>query len=81
LAIIYSIALIFTIPTVFQDIGIADIFSLLLAVIILIVAVIPNIILTIFGGAIAIVLKNSPKDKGITSEEISKKLQEKRKKE
>jgi len=78
LAIIYSIASILTMPTIPQNIMNTITFNLLLAVIILLVSVIPNMILAILAGILAVALKNT-KYKGIKSGEISKKLEEKRK--
>jgi len=79
MSIIYSIIFILTMPTFPQEIRNTPLFSLILAVILIVVAVIPNIVIGVIGGSFAVFLKNTPKSKGITSEEISKRLEEKRK--
>lgn len=79
MAIIYNIIFILTMPAFPPEIKDTSLFNLTLAVILIVVAVIPNMIIGIIGGSFAVFLKRSPKSKGITSEEISKRLEEKRK--
>jgi hypothetical protein len=54
-------------------------FNLILTAVLIVIAVIPNILLGVIGGLFAVFLKTAPKSKGITSNEISEKLKEKRK--
>jgi hypothetical protein len=79
MAIIYSITFILTMPSFPPEIKNTSLFGLILTVVLIVVAVIPNIVIGVIGGSFAVFLKNTPKSKGITSEEISKKLEEKRK--
>jgi hypothetical protein len=66
-------------PTLPPEIKNITPFNLILAVSLIIVTIIPTIIIGIVGSLIAAILKKPPKSKGITSKEISKRLEEKRK--
>ena len=79
MAIIYSIIFILTMPTFPPEIRNTPLFSLILTVVLIVVAVIPNIVIGVIGGSFAVFLKRPSKSKGITSKEISKRLEEKRK--
>ncbi len=97
MAIIYSIIFILTIPAFPPEVRNTPLFNLILAVILIVIAVIPNIIIGIVGGSFAVFLKRpskifdfrgsgnsvnflqSPKSKGITNKEISKRLKKKNK--
>lgn len=77
-AIIYIAIFIWTMPAFPPEIKNTPLFNLILAAVLIVAAVIPNIVIGIIGGLLAVFLKTAPKPKGITNKEISKKLKKKR---
>lgn len=78
LAIIYSIIFIWTMPSVPPEIKNTFLFSIIIIVALIFIALIPNIVLGVIGGSFAVFLKRSSKSKGVTSKEISEKLKKRR---
>ena len=76
--IIYIAIFIWTMPVFPPEIKNTPLFNLILAAVLIVAAVIPNIVIGIIGGLFAVFLKTAPKSKGITNKEISKKLKKKR---
>ncbi|MEL7671002.1 hypothetical protein [Methanobacterium sp.] len=74
MAIIYIVIFIWTMPAFPPEIKNTPLFNLILAAVLIVAAVIPNIVLGIIGDSFAVFLKTTPKSKGITSKEISEKL-------